>query len=283
MTQSMLNLTTFGRRPSRLQQGRRRREELDEMEIEGLANTLRPGITKIKGKRIFGRERRVPYSKLERRTRGVVAAPGNTTQFLMKDQQFSDSDLEQASSESEDDFVRKEFAKEYASATPIRQKMQKSKLIEEYLNVEKSVKILETKLEEARRSEDEDKLETRLGAANYHSKISPEIVEKIRIFQEELLLLSQENRTLRIENNLLITENRAAAKQPSSSSDSSSSSEQSSDSDSDSSSSEDEQADENIEESTRESAIYKDSDSESKRDDTGYESDRSAVSSTFLI
>eukprot|EP00092_Neocalanus_flemingeri_P017497 GFUD01018928.1.p1 GENE.GFUD01018928.1~~GFUD01018928.1.p1 ORF type:complete len:338 (+),score=96.42 GFUD01018928.1:441-1454(+) len=221
-----------------------------------------------------------------RKLRRIAPAPDNTTQFLMSDRacldNYSDSDMEN-DSESEDDFVKREFCKEYEKATPIKQKMPKSKLIEEYMMVEKDVKLLEKKYDEMSAQE---QLKARLGTVDYEWEkgevsMEPEIAEKIRIFQQEILKLAQENRSMALENTRLVEENSADKSDSSSSSDSDSSDSDSdssssdSDTDSDSSSSEDEVENEEAATST---GYMKDSDLESKKDDTGYESDRSAGS-----
>jgi len=222
-----------------------------------------------------------------RKLRTTAPAPDNTTQWLMSDRAgldtYSDSDMENEEG-SEDDYGKREFCKEYEKATPIKQKMPKSKLIEEYMMVEKDVKLLEKKYDEMSAQE---QLKARLGTVDYEWEkgevaMEPEIAEKIRIFQQEILNLAQENRNLTLENSRLVAENRAN-KSDSSSSDSDSSSSGSdsdssssdSDTDSDDSSEEEEENDEIAASST---GCVKDSDSESKKDDTGYESDRSAGS-----
>lgn len=236
-----------------------------------------------------------PYNLMSRRQREqarklrlVAPAPDNTTQFLMSDRAcldtYSDSDVENDLC-GEDDFVKREFCKEYEKAAPIKQKMPKSKLIEEYMIVEKDVKLLEKKYDEMSAQE---QLKARLGAVDYEWEkgevaMEPEIAEKIRIFQQEILKLAQENRILALENTRLVAENKANK------SDSSSSDSDSSDSDSDSSSSDSETDSDSSEEEEQtdkveatSTGLVKDSDTESKKDDTGYESDRSVGSHDSL-
>ena len=205
-------------------------------------------------------------------------APGNTTQFLMGDQggarkNFEDSDLDN-SSESEDEFVKKEFAKDYDNQKPIRHKMPKSKLIEEFMTVENDVKMLEKKYVEMSA---EEQLQARLGRAGAKAdwsrssvEVEPDLAEKIRKFQQEILRMAQENRTLRMENMRLISENRAVA----SSSSSSSSSESESSCSSDSSSEEEQEREEAVLPSLKQDVSCLED--EWQRDDTGYESDRSS-------
>merc|ERR1719220_1051258 len=278
MTQAMVNLT-FGRRLTAREGWGGEEDAL--AEVAG---------TRVSSWRKRGRERRAgPYlRKRAKRPR----APDNTTQFLMGDQggarqSFSDSDLEN-SSESEDHFVEREFAKDYdnlkSEIQPSRQKLPKSKLIEELMTVEKEVKMLEKKYAEMTT---EEQLRARLGTTEFDmGVVEPELAQKIKAFQAEIVRMAKENRSLRMDNSRLINEKRAAAKvhlQSSSSSSSSSSSESSSNSDSDSSSeSEAEETNPNPELETWVGGsmdTLKASESwASTRDDTGYESERSTLS-----
>lgn len=244
------------------------------------------------GRRVSkGQEEHIRRRKMRargwRERQKAAPAPDNTTQFLMSDMTrlagLSDSELE-VSSEDEDDFVKREFSKDYERERPVRQKLPKSKLIEEYMVIEKDVKMLEKKYEEVRAQE---KLKARLGTVDYdwekgEVKMEPETAEKIRIFQQEILKLVADNRILRNENSRLVADNRAHEARlnlRSSSEDDSDSSSSNSDSSSDSSSSSSSEEDEDDEEVVGTSSNItdrKDSDSESKKDDTGYESDRSA-------
>jgi len=277
MTQAMVNLS-FGRRlPAR--EG-----------LFGEEDTLQAEVgSRVSSWRKRGRERRAgPYlRKRAKRPR----APDNTTQFLMGDQggarqSFSDSDLEN-SSESEDHFVEREFAKDYdnlkSEIQPSRQKLPKSKLIEELMTVEKEVKMLEKKYAEMTT---EEQLRARLGTTEFDMRVvEPELAQKIQAFQEEIVRMAKENRGLRLDNTRLINEKRAAAKvqQSSSSSSSSSSSDSSSNSDSDSSSeSEADEVETNPLASSPELENWVSSmetlKGEEARDDTGYESERSTLS-----
>merc|ERR1719209_221005 len=276
MTQAMVNLS-FGRR-------------LVAREGWGEEDAMAEVGSQVSSWKKRGRERRAgPYlRKRAKRPR----APDNTTQFLMGDQggarqSFSDSDLEN-SSESEDHFVEREFAKDYdnlkSEIQPNRQKLPKSKLIEEFLTVEKEVKMLEKKYAEMTT---EEQLRARLGTTEFDMRVvEPELAQKIKAFQAEIVRMAKENRSLRLDNSRLINEKRAAAKvqlQSSSSSSSSSSSESSSNSDSDSSSeSEAEETNPNPELETWVGGsmdTLKASESwASTRDDTGYESERSTLS-----
>ena len=279
MTQAMVNLS-FGRRLA----GREG--------LFGEEDSLQAELgTRVSSWKKRGRERRAaPYlRKRAKRPR----APDNTTQFLMGDQggarqSFSDSDLEN-SSESEDHFVEREFAKDYdnlkSEIQPSRQKLPKSKLIEELMSVEKEVKMLEKKYAEMTT---EEQLRARLGTTEFDiGVVEPELAQKIQAFQAEIVKMAKENRSLRLDNTRLANEKRAAAKvqQSSSSSSSSSSSDSSSDSDSESSSeSEAETTDPNPLASSPEldswvvGSMEGLKGEEMYRDDTGYESERSTLS-----
>jgi len=273
MTQAMVNLT-FGRRLTTAREGWGGEEDAS---------------SRVSSWRKRGRERRAgPYlRKRAKRPR----APDNTTQFLMGDQggarqSFSDSDLEN-SSESDDHFVEREFAKDYdnlkSEIQPSRQKLPKSKLIEELMTVEKEVKMLEKKYAEMTT---EEQLRARLGTTEFDMRVvEPELAQKIQAFQEEIVRMAKENRGLRLDNTRLINEKRAAAKvqKSSSSSSSSSSSDSSSNSDSDSSSeSEADEVETNPLASSPELENWVSSmetlKGEEARDDTGYESERSTLS-----
>ena len=279
MTQAMVNLS-FGRRLAG-REGLFGEEESLQAEVG----------TRVSSWKKRGRERRAaPYlRKRAKRPR----APDNTTQFLMGDQggarqSFSDSDLEN-SSESEDHFVEREFAKDYdnlkSEIQPSRQKLPKSKLIEELMTVEKEVKMLEKKYAEMTT---EEQLRARLGTTEFDiGVVEPELAQKIQAFQAEIVKMAKENRSLRLDNTRLVNEKRAAAKvqQSSSSSSSSSSSDSSSDSDSESSSeSEAETTDPNPLASSPEldswvvGSMEGLKGEEMYRDDTGYESERSTLS-----
>jgi len=238
--------------------------------------------------------RQHPYNNLARAEaqqsrRQKIRAPVNTTQFLMSDRAnfdtYSDSENE---NKFEGNFVQKEFYKEYEKEAANRQKT-KSKLIEEFVVLEKDVVQLEKRYEEKRAQE---QLKARLGAVDYDFEkgevaMEPEVAEKIRILHEEIMKLTEENRLIQDENSLLKSSGFTTDSGSSSDSDSdSSSSEDESDSDSSSSSSssssEDEDEDE-VGESLKEavptstaevvqSNIVSD-DLEQRREDTGYESD----------
>merc|ERR1712141_382066 len=187
----------------------------------------------------------------------------------------------------EGNFVQKEFYKEYENEAANRQKT-KSKLIEEFVTLEKDIVLLEKRYEDKRAQE---QLKARLGAVDYDFEkgevaMEPEVAEKIRILHEEIVKLSEENRLLQDENSLLksgssgFTTDSSASSSDSDSDSSSSEDESDSDSSSSSSSSEDEdEAEENPNEavpSSTEEAVQSNlttDDLEQRREDTGYESD----------
>jgi len=220
--------------------------------------------------------------------RQKIRAPVNTTQFLMSDRAnfdtYSDSENE---NKFEGNFVQKEFYKEYENEAASKQKT-KSKLIEDFVTLEKDIVLLEKRYEEKRAQE---QLKARLGAVDYDFEkgevaMEPEVAEKIRILHEEIVKLTEENRLLQDENSLLQSGSsgfRTDSSGSSSDSDSdSSSSEDESDSDSSSSSSSsedeaeaEEYQNEAVPSSTEEvvqSNLVSD-DLEQRREDTGYESD----------
>merc|ERR1712062_603219 len=141
--------------------------------------------------------RQHPYNNLERAQaqlarRQKIRAPVNTTQFLISDRAnfdtYSDSENE---NKFEGNFVQKEFYKEYEKEAANRQKT-KSKLIEEFVELEKDVVLLEKRYEEKRAQE---QLKARLGAVDYDFEkgevaMEPEVAEKIRILHEEIVKLS---------------------------------------------------------------------------------------------
>jgi len=277
-------------------------EEMENTKIEELPKEeepqkilMHPVDSIMKGKLVKERKPRPgrPYNLLSRRRKEQARrqrrtvphpAPVNTNQFLMSDCNdrlggYSDSDAE------DDDgndrvFGMKEFRKDYEKAIPMKQKMPKSKLIEEYMLVEKGVKLLEKKYEEMSAQE---QLKARLGTVDYDWEkgevaMEPETAEKIRIFQEEILKIAEENRKLALENSRLVAENKASKSESSESdtdSDSSDSDTDSSSSDSDSDTDTDSSEDDENEVTASSTDCVKDSDSESKKDDTGYESDDS--------
>jgi len=196
-----------------------------------------------------------PYRSLRRRGRERGregrAAPDNTTQFLMSDQadyhSYSDCEGEAktgAGRAGREVWAEQEFSRAYAAAATSRHKLSKVKLIEELTAVEGAVGLLERQYQEMTAQE---QLKARLGAVEYDWEkgevaMEPEVAEKIRIFQQEIAKLAEENRSLAADNLRLTEANRnleSSGDRSSDSSDSSSSSD-SSDSSTDSESSDSE-------------------------------------------
>jgi len=195
--------------------------------------------------------RQAPYSltgneeavtKVQKSRRIRAQAPDNTTQFLMGDRDNWNKWQEE---DGDNCYAKREFSKEYEKMAISKQKMPKSKLIEEYLYYESEVKALEKKYEEMT---SQVQLKARLGAVdneweNGEIFMEPEVAEKIRIFQKEIAKVRQENLRLGTENKDLDEDSSGSSsdEDSSSSSDSDSSGSSSDDSDSDSSSSEEEE------------------------------------------
>ena len=197
--------------------------------------------------------RQAPYSmsgnkeavtKVQKSRRIRAQAPDNTTQFLMGDMDNWNKWQEE---DGDNCYAKREFSKEYEKMAISKQKMPKSKLIEEYLYYESEVKALEKKYEEMTA---QVQLKARLGAVeneweNGEIFMEPEVAEKIRIFQSEIAKVREENLRLGTENrDRDLDEDSSSSssdEDSNSSSDSDSSGSSSDDSDSDSSSSEEEE------------------------------------------
>jgi len=269
-------------------------EEIKEMVVKMERSRSKTSNVKARKPRRMRKKsgRQHPYNNLERTQaqlsrRQKIRAPVNTTQFLISDRAnnhtYSDSENE---NKFEGNFVQKEFYKEYENEAASKQKT-KSKLIEDFVSLEKEIVLLEKRYEDKRAQE---QLKARLGAVDYDFEkgevaMEPEVAEKIRILHKEIVKLSEENRLLQDENSLLKAESSGFTTDSSgSSSDSdsdSSSSEDESDSDSSSSSSsseEENEAEENLEAvpSSTEEVVQSNlapDDLDHRREDTGYESD----------
>merc|ERR1719347_2315910 len=147
-----------------------------------------------------------------------------------KSQSFSEESYYSSHSENED-FIVKEFKKDYEGEQVSRyERMTKEMLLDEFMKVERRNEILEARLDSIRLREEERE---KNGEADYQwSKgeipMEPEMAEKIRVFQNEI-------EKLRNENSRLIIENKELRDRLSDSSSSESSSDSSSDSSSESS------------------------------------------------
>jgi len=202
------------------------------------------------GDAVSAERRKRRKTRRVRNERLTAKAPINTTQFLMSDDNRTSPTSDWNSSESEDEYEQKEFTKEYDQTTETDRywKMCKSELMKEYLSIEKTVNLTEQKYKNQQKS----------NRIRHNSKYNSDILEKIQIFQSEILKLNAENLELAEENRRLMAENESSSSDSSSSSSSSDSSEQSSSEDDDSEPEEDKVDD-------------------GRRDDTGYESDKSGT------
>lgn len=231
----------------------------------------------------YNSETQVLRRRQKMRRAALINAPTNTTQFIMSDRNYSDSDLEKE--DHEDDFAAREFSKDYEKMASNKQKLPISKLIEEYFMYEAEVKELEKKYQEMTTHEE---LKARMGNVNYDWEkgeifMEPEVAEKIRIFHEEIAKVREENRVLEQENSSLGSQGESEDSSELSSSDTSdddddeSSSSDSSSSDSSDSSSDDD--DDDVDEAGDDdnaavptSTVDGAGDSEQRVDEPGYES-----------
>jgi len=150
--------------------------------------------------------------KRARQGRERKCAPGNTTQFIMKDHageapsevlqsghdgwpqvrarscsftsmDSGDEGFNYTSPSSEEEFVDQDFAQEYQNRIIERlESMDKCGLINECMELEGKVEHLETQLNDAKRGE---------------VPMSPTTAEKIMVFEKEIASLSEENRRLK--------------------------------------------------------------------------------------
>lgn len=196
---------------------------------------------------------------------------GNMVRQRARDSSFSldtDEEFFYSSPEDEEDFVRKEFSKDYDNGIIERlSALGKGDLITDYMMMEERVETLTKRMMEVNAREE---LKARNGEADYEFHkgeipMSPETAEKIRIFQAEILTLKTDNVSLKKENyELKIQLNQIKS---STSSSSSSSSESSSESDTE----EGVESDEGVNMSNKSIEVS------SRIDDVGYESGQSGV------
>merc|ERR1719369_1728525 len=165
------------------------------------------------------------------KAKGRIIAPYNTTQFLMADHQEDsllvlekklnenqtkgksikenrkrDTENEVYNSsptDEEEDFICKEFKKDYnIQHFNQLEKMSKEMLLNEYMFVERKNEILEARLETIRIKE-EGKAQRGEVDYEFHKgeiPMEPEMADKIRVFQNEIILLKTENQRLLKEN-----------------------------------------------------------------------------------
>lgn len=185
----------------------------------------------------------------------------------------SDEGYFYSSPEDEEEFMVKEFSKDYELGAAARlDKMEKTELIREYLGMEKKVDGLEKRLEEINNRE---LMKALTGEVDYEFHrgevpMEPETAEKIQVFQAEISRLLEENNALTAENAALKRRlgGRRFQSYSSSSSSSDSDDSSSSDSSSQSSDSEDERPEDLLEDRPEKTE-------DGKTEDTGYESTQS--------
>eukprot|EP00096_Caligus_rogercresseyi_P002718 TRINITY_DN14975_c0_g1_i1.p1 TRINITY_DN14975_c0_g1~~TRINITY_DN14975_c0_g1_i1.p1 ORF type:complete len:244 (+),score=41.79 TRINITY_DN14975_c0_g1_i1:69-800(+) len=173
-------------------------------------------------------DRRSQQSRRRRRKRkrSLHDAPFNSTSFLMADHsdtvQYLDrclatGDYYCCSGEEDESFLCKEFLKDYNTVRSDRLvAMSKAELINEYVAMESRIEILEARLAAIAEREEAIKDRVHYDFSKGEVPMSPEIAEKIRIFQKEI-------HSLEIENIRLREASRASSDSSSSSSSSSSS------------------------------------------------------------
>ena len=161
--------------------------------------------------------------------KGRIIAPYDTTQFLVSDHTEEPSSVYEKenndnfySSQSDEDFISKEFMKEYDIQQINRlEKMSKEMLLNEYLALERINEILEARLGDFKKREEYNERRK----TDHHNGS-----EKILLFQQEIESLFAENKKLSTENSLMKERiNQNSDSNSSSNSSSSSSSSESSD------------------------------------------------------
>jgi len=258
--------------------------------------------------RLEERERqRTDRIKERMRAKGHMMAPYNTTEFILEDtsddavvrrldaaltdstenlftesptrMRARDSSLSldsdegyfYSSPEDEEEFVSREFSKDYENGNVDRlSRMEKGSLIHEYLGMERKVERLEKRLEEINQREAMNALTGEVDYEFHRGEVpmEPETATKIKVFQAEINRLLRENKSLNFENSTL--KRRLRNYSSSSSASSSSSSDSSSSS---SSSSEDEQEIQQLLEDNIQQLL--EDKPGGRTEDTGYESTQS--------
>jgi len=115
----------------------------------------------------------------------------------------SDEDYYYSSPDDEDEFLTKEFSKDYERSNVDRlENMKKDEIILEYLGREKQVEALEKRLEEI---QDRETTKELTGEVDYEFSrgevpMEPETAQKIKVFQAEIRRLMRENKNLHLEN-----------------------------------------------------------------------------------
>jgi len=184
---------------------------------------------------------RIVKLREQMRAKGHINAPYNTNQFLMADHPddsfevlsaFEDeSDFHLFSSPPDEEYMSNEFKKDYnIQKLKSLEKMNKEKLLREFVQLERKNECLEAKLLGIREKEDSDE-QTR---ENFESPKKTIVNEQILTFLQEIESLSLENKRLATENakmkRKMLRNSASSASSSSSSSASSSSSSSSSES-----------------------------------------------------
>jgi len=239
--------------------------------------------------------------QLQQPSNMAVRTRGRDSSFSLD----SDEGYFYSSPEDEEEFISKEFSKDYERGNVDRlERMDKTDLINEYLGLEKKMEGLEKQLDDINTRETMKALTGEVDYEFHRGEVpmEPETADKIKVFQSEIKRLIWENKSLTMENAALKRRNkksataairRTAYHQMASSSSSSSSDESSSSDDDSSNSSSDSSSDEDDDEKKFEANSCKDQLIEdlptlkvvkltevndaaaSKTDDTGYESTQS--------
>jgi len=189
----------------------------------------------------------------------------------------SDEDYFYSSPEDEEEFISREFTKDYANGNLDRLgRMDKENLIQEYLGVEKKLELLEKRLLDINQRETMKALTGEVDYEFHRGEVpmEPDMAEKIQVFQGEIARLISENHNLHRENTSLKKKLVRSRHSSSSSSTSSSGSSSSSSEDSSTASSDEEEEEEavDVEKILEEIPPLK---ADEKTDDTGYESTQS--------
>jgi len=171
--------------------------------------TYRPYYQLSEKERLIRDERELlREQKLNERmvAKGRITAPYNTTQFLMldkcdnrsEDRLYSDSSMD-----SEEDFISREFRKDYEGEHVNRlERMSKEMLLSELLLAERRNERLEQRLETIQLREEKKAKHGEVDYEFYRVEVpmEPETALKIKVFQEEIEKLRGENQKLMKEN-----------------------------------------------------------------------------------
>jgi len=176
----------------------------------GRREAYRPYYQLSEGQRQKREERekmRVAKLREQMRAKGRIIAPYNTTQFLMSDHPDDsfevlsafeeESSLHLFSTPSDEDFMSSQFKKDYnIEKLNSLEKMNKEKLLREFVLLERKNESLEAKLEGVKEKEGtEEKITKKLESTETNV-----VSEQILTFLQEIESLSLENKRLAKEN-----------------------------------------------------------------------------------